>query len=206
MSAKLVMIGANHVIEDNVILGRMPERFTDAGRLVIGRGAIVRSGSILYAGTTIGDDLETGHNVVIREQNTIGDSFSVWSQSCIDYGCRIGAQVKIHCLCYIAQFTEVEDDVFIGPGVIITNDFHPGCEMSLECMKGPHIMSGAVIGGHATILPHVTIGEKALVGAGSVVTHDVESETVVAGNPARALGSIYNLDCVSRLRDHPYCQ
>ena len=71
-------------------------------------------------------------------------------------------------------------------------------------MRGPTIRAGAQIGAGVTILPFVTIGRRALVGAGSVVTRDVPSETVVAGNPARVIRSIYELGCPVDLTDHPY--
>lgn len=143
-------------------------------------------------------------DVVIREENVLGEEVRIWSGTVVDYGCRIGDRVKIHCSCYIAQFTEIADDVFIGPGVTATNDMHPGCSRSMDCLKGPVIRAGAVIGGGATLLPRVVIGESALVGAGSVVTRDVEPRAVVAGNPARRIRSIEELECRSGLSDLPY--
>lgn len=111
--------------------------------------------------------------------------------------------VKIHCSCYIAQFTEIEDDVFIGPGVTVTNAMHPGCEKMMECLKRPVIKKDAVIGGGSTLLPRIVIVDCALVGAGSGVTKDVEAGAVVVGNPARRLRSIQELECCSGLADFP---
>jgi acetyltransferase-like isoleucine patch superfamily enzyme len=142
--------------------------------------------------------------VVIREQNEIGDRLSVWNNTVIDYGCRIGNGVKIHSNCYIAQFTEIQDGVFLAPGVTIANDPHPGCPQSAECMRGPIIEAGAQIGVNVTILPMVRIGARALVGSGAVVTRDVPPETVVYGNPARVGRSIYALGCPVDLRERPY--
>ena len=137
------------------------------------------------AAASIGARLETGHNVVIREDNVLGDDVKIWNNTTIDYGCRIGHRVKIHTNCYIAQFTVLEDDVFLAPGVAVANDPHPGCAFSSQCMRGPTVRAGAQIGAGVTLLPFVTIGRRALVGAGSVVTRDVPDEVVVAGNPAR---------------------
>ena len=67
----------------------------------------------------------------------IGDDVSIWSNTVVDYGCRIGSRVKIHCNCYVAQYTELEDDVFLAPGVTIANDLYPGDERSAELMAGP---------------------------------------------------------------------
>ncbi|HEY5531567.1 MAG TPA: hypothetical protein VIK22_06165 [Candidatus Anoxymicrobiaceae bacterium] len=185
-------------------MGRLPDRKVEVTPLTIGDDARIRSGTVMYACTSVGDGLETGHGVIIREQNVIGDEFRVWSGTVIDYGCGIGNRVKIHCSCYIAQFTEIEDDVFIGPGVTMTNDIHPGCGKSMECLKGPTIRAGAAIGGGVTLLPRITVGERALVGAGSVVTRDVEPGTVVVGNPARRLCSTLELECRTGICDMPY--
>lgn len=200
-----VILGAHAVLDEGVKLGYYSPRKGVETILRIGDRAVIRSGTIIYAGSTIGDSLETGHNVVIREQNTIGSHLSIWNNSVIDYGCTIGNNVKIHCNIYIAQFTVLEDDVFLAPGVTIANDIHPGCPDSRECMRGPILKKGVQIGVNVTILPFLTIGERALVGSGSVVTKDVPPGTVVFGNPARVRGSINDLDCVTDIRDKgPY--
>ena len=169
----------------------------------VGRRAIVRSGSVLYAGTVIGDGFETGHNVVIREDNVIGADVKVWNNTVVDYGCTIGDRVKIHSNCYVAQFTTLEDDVFLGPGASLANDPHPGSASHL-CMRGPTIKAGAQIGMNATILPFVTVGERALVGAGAVVTHDVPAGMIVVGNPARILKPVSEVSCPLDLLDGEY--
>jgi acetyltransferase-like isoleucine patch superfamily enzyme len=142
--------------------------------------------------------------VIIREENIIGDNLCIWSNSIIDYECRIGNSVKIHSNVYVSQFTTLEDNVFLAPGVCLANDIHPGCPEAAKCMQGPHIKTGAQIGINACILPRVCIGEYALVGAGSVVTHDVPPRMVVYGNPARVMGPIEDLVCDKNLRDKPY--
>ena len=200
-----VLHGQNARFEDGSIVGYLSPRSGISRILRIGEGAVVRVGSVIYAGSTIGDHLETGHNVVIREENEIGSHFSIWNNSVIDYGCKIGNGVKIHCNCYIAQFTTIEDDVFLAPGVTIANDIHPGCPDSKPCMRGPTLKRGVKIGVNVTIVPFITIGEKSLVGSGAVVTRDIPPESVVYGNPARVRGSIYDLRCVTKLRDRgPY--
>jgi len=199
-----VELGEGSRVERGALLGYLRPGFSGPRLLRIGAGAIVRRGTIIYAGTTIGDHLETGHHVIIREQNTIGDHFRIWSNSIVDYGCRIGNNVKVHSQVYIAQFTEIEDDVFLAPGVIVANDPHPGCQFSPQCMRGPTIQRGAQIGANVTLLPFITIGEYALVGAGSVVTRDVPPRAVVRGNPARVSGYVEDMVCSKGLTDHPY--
>ncbi|WP_280519386.1 acyltransferase [Winogradskya consettensis] len=144
----------------------------------------MRSGTVLYDGSKIGANLETGHGVVIREECIIGEHVSVWSNTVVDYGCRIGNRVKIHANCYIAQFTWLEDDAFLAPGVTIANDLYPGDTRSAQLMSGPHIGAGAQIGVNVTILPFVHIGAGAMIGSGSVVTRDIPAGMVAYGNPA----------------------
>ena len=179
--------GAPHrvaTVADPGVLVGYPVSRTVTGPLVLGVGARLRSGTVLYDGTTIGRRLQTGHCVVIREGCQVGDDVSVWSNSVIDYGCRIGDRVKIHCNCYIAQYTELEDDVFLAPGVTIANDLYPGDVRSAQLMGGPRIGAAAQIGVNVTILPFVRIGAGALIGAGSVVTRDIPAAAVAFGNPA----------------------
>jgi acetyltransferase-like isoleucine patch superfamily enzyme len=170
-------------LDDDVLIGYQGSRRSDP-RLVLGEGARIRSGTILYAGSRIGRRFETGHHVVVREENRLGDDVSVWSNTVIDYGCIIGDRAKIHCNCYVAQFTDIEDDAFLAPGVIIANDLFPGFEISARAMRGPSIGAGAQIGVNTTILPYVRIGERAIIGAGSVVTSDIPDWTLAYGVPA----------------------
>jgi acetyltransferase-like isoleucine patch superfamily enzyme len=164
--------------------------------LVLGIAARLRSGSVLYDGSTIGRRLQTGHGVVIREGCQIGDDVAIWSNSVIDYGCRIGNRVKIHCNCYVAQYTELDDDVFLAPGVTIANDLYPGDQRSAELMAGPKIGAGAQIGVNVTILPYVRIGSGALVGAGSVVSRDIPPGAVAFGNPAVVRRTVADLPAI----------
>lgn len=196
-----ILLGDGCVVEDSAFVGYAPGRKIPDLRLEIGHDGNIRSGTIIYLGSRIGNDLETGHNVVIREENVIGDSFSVWSNSVIDYGCVIGDNVRIHCNVYVAQFTAIEDDVFVAPGVMIANDRHPICT---HCMKGPIIRRGARIGINVTLLPQVEIGEFSFIGAGSVVTRNVPPKSVAYGNPAVVVGTIDELVCRSGLVEKPY--
>jgi acetyltransferase-like isoleucine patch superfamily enzyme len=196
-----VYLEEGHHLDDHVFLGYLPGRNVIDLTLKIGHGARIRSGTVIYAGSTIGSCLETGHNVIIREENVIGDNFNIWNNSTLDYGCIIGNEVKIHCGVYVAQFTTLEDEVFLAPGVSIANDPHPLCGL---CMRGPTIKCRARIGVNVTLLSHITIGEGALVGAGSVVTKDVPAFTVAYGNPAKPIRDVDELSCQFDRVRHPY--
>ncbi len=182
------------VVDDGVRLGYRSGRSGLDANLTIGPNAFLRTGTIIYADSVVGAGLNTGHNVIIREETIVGDNTSIWSNSVIDYGCRIGDNVKIHTNVYVAQFVVIEDDAFLAPGVSIANDPHPLCA---DCTRenAPVIKRGARLGVNVTILPGVTVGEYALVGAGSVVSKDVPARSVVYGNPARVAKDVDDLHC-----------
>lgn len=196
-----IKIGIGKKIDKEVILGYCPGRKIRNKTLSIGNNPRIRSGTVVYLGSNIGNNFETGHNVVIREENRLGNSVSIWSSSVVDYGCVIGNNVKIHANGYIAQFTVIEDDVFIAPGVVITNDPCPPCT---KCMKGPVIKRGAKIGANVTLLPHITIGQFSLIGAGSVVTKDIPPYSLAYGNPARVIKKVTDIKCKKGIIERPY--
>src|ERR687895_162075 len=176
-------IGGQPVIDPGVIVGYRPGR-AEARGLRVGDRARLRSGTVLYEGARIGDRFETGHHVVVREENLIGDDVSIWSNSVVDYGCVIGDKVKIHCNCYLAQYSVIEEGAFLAPGVTLTNDLYPGRPESLDAMTGPTIGARAQLGAGVTVLPFVTVGSGALIGAGSVVTRDIPPDVIAFGCPA----------------------
>ncbi len=188
----VVQVGEDLQADPWVVIGERTGRpgVEHAGSL--GPHARLRRGTILYAGSAIGSYLETGHFVVIREQCVIGDHVSIWSHTVVDYGVTIGHNVSLHTGLYISQYSVIEDDVFIAPGVKFANDPHPACG---KCMMGPTIKRGARLGVGVVVNGGVTIGEGALIGAGSVVTRDIPQGVVAVGNPARALYPVTELEC-----------
>lgn len=188
----VVQIGEGLQADAWVIIGERTGRPGIPAVGSLGPFARLRSGTILYAGSHIGAHFETGHFVIVREECQIGDDVSIWSQSVIDYGVRIGQQVQIHTGVYVAQYSTIEDEVFLAPGVKFANDPHPVCT---KCMRGPTIGRAARLGVGVIVGAGVTIGAGALVGAGSVVTRDVPAGMVVAGNPARPLYPVTELAC-----------
>lgn len=174
-----VRLGQDGTVQDNVILGSAEE-----GELSIGKASIIRSGSVIYSGVSIGDNFRSGHNVLIRENTEIGDNVLVGTNSVIDGDCKIGNNVSMQTGVYITKYTTIEDNVFLGPLCVTTNDKYMKYGATL---KGPVIKQGARIGANSTIMPGISIGEGAIVSAGSVVTKDVPPHKVVIGVPARVV-------------------
>ncbi|MFA6609982.1 MAG: DapH/DapD/GlmU-related protein [Candidatus Omnitrophota bacterium] len=202
---KNVKIGKNSLIEDFVVIGHPPRGKKD-GELstIIGEGAVIRSGTVIYAGNRIGENFQTGHNVTIRESNTIGNDVSIGSLACVEHKVDIADGVRIHSQAFIPEFSKLEKECWIGPNVVLTNAPHPLCPKVKECLKGPTIEEGAKIGANSTLLPGVRIGRMSLVGAGSVVVDDVPSFSVAAGNPARKIKRVDQLKCKYKIIKRPY--
>lgn len=174
-----------------VIIGE-PPRGKKAGELEtrIGAHAVIRSHSVIYAGSVIGDDFQTGHAVLIREENEIGSNVSIGSHTIVEHHVKIGNNVRLHSNVFVPEFSTLEDGCWLGPNVVVTNARYPQSHKVKESLRGAHIKRGAKIGANATLLPGVVIGENALVGAGAVVTRDVPDGAVVIGNPARVIKNV----------------
>jgi acetyltransferase-like isoleucine patch superfamily enzyme len=146
----------------------------------IGHHAVLRSGTIIYCDVIIGDNFQSGHNTLIREKTRIGDRTAIGTATVIDGNTTIGNNVNLQSMVYIPTNTTIGDHVFIGPNAVLTNDRYPPS----DCLKGPVIKTGAVIGANATILPGVCVGEGSFVAAGSIVTRDVPDNMMAIGTPA----------------------
>jgi len=189
-----VSLEACAVVEDYVILGAPPRGF-DEGDLetVIGEGAWIRSHTVIYAGNRIGKNFQTGNKVNIRESNEIGHNVSIGTLSVIEHHVCIGNDVRVHSQVFVPEYSEIEDEAWLGPNVVLTNAKYPLSPGVKESLKGPVIRKRAKIGANVTILPGVTVGEDAIVGAGSVVVADVPDGKVVVGNPARVIKEVSEL-------------
>jgi acetyltransferase-like isoleucine patch superfamily enzyme len=132
-----------------------------------------------------------GDQSCVRERVEVGDDVVIGRGVLIENDSSIGARTRLQANAYITNYSTVEEDVFIAPGVQTTNDNFMGrTEKRFELMRGPTIRRGARVGGAAVLLPGVEIGEEAFVGAGAVVLHDVPARKLVVGNPARILRDV----------------
>ncbi|RLE48429.1 MAG: N-acetyltransferase, partial [Candidatus Methanomethylicota archaeon] len=154
-----------------------------------------RSGAVIYENVRIGDNLETGHRVLVRENTVIGSNVRIGTNTIIDGGVRIGDDVNIQSSVYIPPRCVIEDGVFIGPRACLTNDRYPPSER----LEGVVVKRGAVIGANSTLISGVVVGEEAVVAAGAVVTKSVPPRTVVAGVPAKPIGT-FSEYCEKRAR------
>jgi acetyltransferase-like isoleucine patch superfamily enzyme len=158
---------------------------------VIGDGTVVSTGAIVFAGSRVGARSIVGDQSCIRERVELGDDCILGRGSLIENDTTVGAGTRIQAGAYVTAYSTLEDDVFIAPCVVTTNDNFMGrTEQRKDLMKGPTIRRGARIGGGAIICPGVEIGEEAFVGAGAVVTKDVPPQVVVVGSPARVLRDV----------------
>lgn len=190
-----VRLDEGSYVGDFVIIG-IPPRGSKPGDLetIIGPDSIIRSHTIIYAGNRIGSHFQSGHAVMVRESNEIGNNVSIGTHSIIEHHVRIGDGVRIHSNAFIPEFSVLEEGCWVGPNVVFTNALYPLSPNAKQSLKGPHIMPGAKIGANSTILPGIRIGHYALVGAGSVVVHDVPDGKVVVGNPARVIKDVADLE------------
>ena len=175
-------IGERAQVDAGVTLGY---RFQGARQpLRIGAYAVIRSGSIIYADTVIGERFSCGHMALIRGGITIGDRVVVHHKVTLEGNLTIGSGVKIMAHVYVPSRTRVGDLVFIGPNVTILNDKRPQRVLD-GGIDGVTIEDGATVGGGVTLCPGVTVGARAFVAAGAVVTKDVPPGMLAVGAPAR---------------------
>jgi UDP-2-acetamido-3-amino-2,3-dideoxy-glucuronate N-acetyltransferase len=155
----------------------------------------------------IGESTRIWHQAQIREYARIGRGCIIGKGSYVDFDVAIGDNCKLQNGCFVYHGATLEDGVFLGPGVILTNDKFPRAvnpdgtlKSDQDWVVGPiRIKRGASLGARSVILPDVTVGEFAMVGAGSVVTKDVPDHGLVLGNPAVLRG--YVCRCGRRLKE-----
>jgi UDP-2-acetamido-3-amino-2,3-dideoxy-glucuronate N-acetyltransferase len=148
------------------------------------------------ADAQVGDSTNIWHYAQVREGVVIGADCIVGKGAYLDAGVVLGNKVKVQNYCCLYRDLTVEDGVFIGPQVVFTNDLYPRSitpegelmDASDWEIGSSHVKKGASIGARSVILPGITIGEFALIGAGSVVTKDVPAFALVYGNPAKVCG------------------
>ena len=135
----------------------------------------------------IGEGTKIWQFVVILKGAEIGQNCNICAHTLIEGDVTIGNNVTVKSGVYIWNGTRIADDVFIGPNATLTNDLMPRSKQYPDSFSGIRLEKGSSIGANATLLPGITIGREAMVGAGSVVTKDVPEYAVVIGNPAKII-------------------
>jgi UDP-2-acetamido-3-amino-2,3-dideoxy-glucuronate N-acetyltransferase len=147
---------------------------------------------IISEDAIIGENTRIGNFVFVRDHTVIGKGCLVGSYVDIEGDVRIGDFVSLQSGCYLTRGVIIENEVFCGPRLVTLNDKYISYHRpSLTFQRrAPRLLRAARIGGGSILCPGVTIGENALVGAGSVVTRDVPDRCIAMGNPARIMGPV----------------
>ena len=188
------VIGSNVRIDDNTVIGKLPmkaalsavtqDQVLDA--CVIEDDCMVGAMVVIYRGCVVRKKVMVADMASIRENVEVGEFTIIGRGVTIENKVRVGSRCKLETEAYITALSEIEDGCFIAPEVTFTNDNFLGrTKERFKYHKGVTMKRGARIGANVTVLPGLTLGEDALVAAGSVVTRDVPARKIVLGSPAR---------------------
>ena len=192
------ILGADVAVGDNAVVGKRPvlgkrstARRAELPPLAVGEGSAILACAVVFAGTRLGRGVIVGDQACVRERCEIGDEVVVGRGAFVENDVTVGARTRIQANAYITAYSTIEEDVFIAPCAMTTNDNYMGrTEKRLALIRGATIRRGARVGGGAVLLPGVAIGEEAFIGAGAVVLRDVPPRAVMVGNPARQIREV----------------
>ena len=199
------LIGGEATIQDGAIVGK-PLALGEGSAASseppppaeIGTGAKICAGAVILAGAVVGERAVIGDQAQVRERAVIGEQSVVGRGSAVDNDVTVGARVRIQTGCYLTAFSVIEDDVFVVPGVTLTNDDTMGRHGPDHELRGATLRRACRVGGGAVLVPGVEVGEEAFVAAGAVVTKDVPARAVVVGVPARHVRDVPDDDLLER--------
>jgi len=202
------VVGDGCAVEDNVVLGKvarlartsMAALRPDPQPLDLGEQVTVCAGAVVYAGARVGDRAILGDQCQVRERSVIGAESVIGRGSTVDNDVTLGFGVRVQTLVYLTAYSTVEDEVFVGPGVITTNDDSMMRHPRDHQLVGVTLRRACRIGGGAVLTPGIEVGEEAFVAAGAVVTRDVPPRAVVMGVPAKVVREVGDEDLVERWR------
>lgn len=199
-------IGDGCTVEDHVVLGKRPKLAPGsfaAGKvkgLTLGKDVAVCAGAVVFGGALVGDGSILGDQSFVRERSRIGAGTVIGRGSVVDNEVSVGDRVRMREAINLASFSEVGDDVYIGPGVVTTNDDTMRRRGPETPLRGVCLRRACRVGGGVVLIPGIEIGEEAFVAAGAVVTRDVPARAVVMGVPARIVREVPSDDLLERWR------
>jgi UDP-2-acetamido-3-amino-2,3-dideoxy-glucuronate N-acetyltransferase len=201
------VLGDGVCVQDGVVLGKaavLAARSSAISRerppLVVGDGATICTGAVVYRGAVLGAAAIVGDQAHVREGTSIGEGTVIGRGSAVGQETVVGAGVRVQTNAWLTSCMTVEDDVFVGPGVVTMNDDTMARLAAGDRLRGPVLRRACRVGGGVLITPGVEIGEEAFVAAGAVVVRDVAPRTMVRGVPARASGRVADDELLERRR------
>lgn len=208
-----VEIGPYTIIHDYVYLSSgcsvgaycelgLPSTLAEKEELIFGKNCTIRSHNVFYAGSQIGDSLNTGHYVCVRENSIVGNGCQFGNRSDIQGDCTIGNFTKCHADVHIGKMSKVGNYVWLFPEVLLTNDPMPPSTNLI----GVTIGDFAVLAAKVLVLPGVVIGKDSVVGAGSVVKENIPEGKLVNGNPSKIIcdANILRMHNNPKLKAYPW--
>jgi len=190
------VVGDEVRLDDFVVVGKWPLRAVNSilkpsqelPPAVLGQGSLVGTGATVYRGANLGKFVLVADQATVRERVWVGDYTIVGRGVVVENDTTVGRYCKLETECYITAYSRLEDRVFIAPHVTTSNDRFIGrTEERFRHFGGVTVRKGGRIGAGAVVLPGLTIGEDALLAAGSVLTRDLPARMIYLGSPARPL-------------------
>ena len=192
-------LGDGAVVGKPVLLGpRSTAPRVVPGPAEVGAGATIGANAVVLAGASVGERAVVGDQAHVRERSGVGAESVVGRGSAVENDVAIGVRVRIQTNCYLTAYSVVEDDAFVGPGVVTMNDQTMGRHPAGQALAGAVLRRACRVGGGSSLLPGVEIGEEAFVAAGALVTRSVAPRAVVMGVPAREVREVPDGDVIER--------
>ena len=203
------VLGPGCEVQDGAVLGKPPKlaRHSSAAAvgagdapLELGPGAVVCCGAIVFAGARLGPGSIVGDQAYVRERARVGERTVIGRGTALDNDVEVGARVRVQTDVYLTAFSLLEDDVFVGPRAMTTNDDTMSRHGPDDPLRGATLRRACRVGGGAVLVPGVEVGEEAFVAAGAVVTRNVPPRAVVMGVPARTVRRVGDDELLERWR------
>lgn len=208
-----VQIGAYSIIYDNVVIGNNSRigSYCEIGidtplakekKLIVGDNSNIRSKAVIYIGSNIGKDLQTGHGITIRENSKIGISVQLGNRTDVQGDCIIGDYTKMHSDVHIGKMSKIGKFCWLFPEVLLTNDPTPPS----NDLIGVTLEDYVVVAARSILMPGITLKNNSVVAAGSLVNGDIPEGKLAQGNPAKIIcnANILRLKTDVRVKAYPW--